>query len=71
MTFKDQIAWIKGVELSVLVHHETADFPTDENLDCDPKCEEQPILFHPIMPKDMAGRARRVNGLFTGTADSN
>ncbi len=30
MTFRDQISWLKAIELAVLTYHETADFPSDE-----------------------------------------
>ena len=30
MTFRDQIPWLKAIELAVLTYHETVDFPADE-----------------------------------------
>ena len=30
MTFRDQISWIKAIDLAVLTYNETADFPSDE-----------------------------------------
>ncbi|MEI8281862.1 MAG: four helix bundle protein [Armatimonadota bacterium] len=30
MTFRDQISWIKAIDLAVLVFNETANFPADE-----------------------------------------
>ena len=30
MTFRDQISWLKAIELAVLTFGETADFPADE-----------------------------------------